>query len=173
MSILSLKHFQLTKWAQAHSEKMIAEGTYEHSLISKEYGENIWRHRVSFLPNATEELLTAVDLFYEEVKNYGSFSDRTGLTGHFTQVVWKETKSLGMGIAVGGEEQCDIRYKELRITANYNPPGNYNSKQAHEENVQARPSKTEAECSVSRSNHDCQATLSYCITIILSFIYTR
>ncbi len=40
----------------------------------------------------------------------------SGATGHFTQVVWKGSKRLGMGFAYGNG-----RYYAV---ANYDPPGN-------------------------------------------------
>lgn len=39
-------------------------------------------------------------------------------TGHFTQVVWKETKEFGIGYA---KNNLGFEY----ITANYFPAGNY------------------------------------------------
>ena len=38
-------------------------------------------------------------------------------TGHFTQVVWKSSTSIGLGIAHGG--------RGTYCTAQYSPPGNY------------------------------------------------
>lgn len=56
---------------------------------------------------------------YSEIKyyqfGYGGFSMQTG---HFTQVVWKDTKELG--VAIGR-----ARNNKLYIVANYYPPGNY------------------------------------------------
>ena len=40
------------------------------------------------------------------------------LAGHFTQVVWKETKELGVGRAKSNTGK-------LYIVAYYSPPGNY------------------------------------------------
>jgi uncharacterized protein YkwD len=41
------------------------------------------------------------------------------VVGHYTQMVWKNTKELGMGIGI-----CPEGYVTV-IVANYNPPGNY------------------------------------------------
>lgn len=40
-------------------------------------------------------------------------------TGHFTQVVWKNTKNLGVGVAFANNGNKAI------VVANYFPPGNY------------------------------------------------
>jgi hypothetical protein len=40
-------------------------------------------------------------------------------TGHFTQVVWKGSKQLGVGIAFANNDRKAI------VVANYYPPGNY------------------------------------------------
>lgn len=38
-------------------------------------------------------------------------------TGHFTQVVWKGSKSFGCGLAIGNNKAFGV--------CNYYPPGNY------------------------------------------------
>jgi len=40
------------------------------------------------------------------------------ISGHFSQVVWKNSKELGMGMA---KDQSG----KFIVVANYNPPGNY------------------------------------------------
>ena len=42
------------------------------------------------------------------------------IAGHFTQVVWKDSKKLGIGIATGKIGTV--------VVANYLPPGNYKGK---------------------------------------------
>jgi hypothetical protein len=62
----------------------------------------------------------ATDAWYDEIKLY-SFN-RPGFsmgTGHFTQVVWKGSKKLGVGFATTGNG------KSLYVVAQYSPPGNY------------------------------------------------
>jgi hypothetical protein len=59
-----------------------------------------------------------VDRWYSEIQNYNfnkpGFHTRTG---HFTQLVWKSSKELGMGIAQAADGTW-------YVVANYSPPGN-------------------------------------------------
>uniref|UniRef100_A0A8B9KCZ1 SCP domain-containing protein n=1 Tax=Astyanax mexicanus TaxID=7994 RepID=A0A8B9KCZ1_ASTMX len=57
------------------------------------------------------------------------------LTGHFTQVVWKDTKELGYGVATDG--------KTVFVVGQYLPPGNFTNPGAFEKNV-LPPNKTPA-----------------------------
>ena len=38
-------------------------------------------------------------------------------TGHFTQVVWKASERIGVGLAISG--------RSCFVVANYDPPGNF------------------------------------------------
>lgn len=95
------------KWADGLGRRC----QLEHSG-SDTYGEN--------LAAGSEELMDAAhvaDMWYAEVEKYdfkkGGFSMQTG---HFTQLVWKESTRLGCGVSA-----C----KGLRIwVCNYDPPGN-------------------------------------------------
>jgi hypothetical protein len=62
----------------------------------------------------------ATQSWYDEIKYY-SFSNPgfSMQTGHFTQVVWKGSKQLGVGIAFANNGNKAI------VVANYSPPGNY------------------------------------------------
>lgn len=64
---------------------------------------------------------------YEEVCKPG-YNFETGKftmkTGHFTQVVWKSSKELGIGKATGTHDGVPCTY----IVARYRPPGNYQGK---------------------------------------------
>ncbi len=48
------------------------------------------------------------------------------LIGHFTQVVWKDSKEFGLGVAMSNDGA-------VYVCANYYPPGNFNN--AYSENV--------------------------------------
>ncbi|CAF4308109.1 unnamed protein product, partial [Rotaria sordida] len=66
--------------------------------------------------------------WYQEIKDYdfnnGGFSMSTG---HFTQLVWRNTKRLGVGVAYTNGGQS------VYIVAQYLPPGNYQGQ--YQENV--------------------------------------
>lgn len=85
---------------------------------STKYGENIYATWGSF-SNNTDFIKNAIDLWYSEVKYYNyskpGFSSKTG---HFTQVVWKNTKRLGCGV-----KKC--KDGMVIISCQYDPVGNY------------------------------------------------
>ena len=55
-------------------------------------------------------------MWYDEIKDYDFSNPGFGYnTGHFTQVVWKGSKTLGCGIATG---------KYSWVVCRYGPPGN-------------------------------------------------
>lgn len=66
----------------------------------------------------------AVDSWYKEIEKYkfGSKDAQKG-TGHFTQVVWKDTKHLGIGIA-------QSKNGKYYVVAEYDPSGNFSGKYA-------------------------------------------
>ncbi|KAI3715938.1 hypothetical protein L6452_22930 [Arctium lappa] len=71
-------------------------------------------------PNLTA--LWAVQLWLDERKNYDICKNQcTGACGHYTQVVWKNTKHLGCA-----RVKCDAPYEGYyAVVCNYDPPGNY------------------------------------------------
>lgn len=103
----------LAAQAQGWADKLKQAGcAFEHSQNSP-YGENLY----FFAPagNMSPEQISTG--WYDEVQLYdfnnGAFSMSTG---HFTQLVWKDTKNLGCGVSMcnGGEIWV----------CNYDPPGN-------------------------------------------------
>lgn len=80
------------------------------------YGENIfWGSAASFSPK------DAANSWYGEIKDFKPgilTGDNWYKTGHYTQMVWKNTTHVGMGQAV-----CPNG--AIIIVGNYNPPGNY------------------------------------------------
>ena len=83
----------------------------------KGYGENIFQGSSadSFKP------LDASMAWYSEVKDYKYAKlsdDNWAKTAHYTQMIWKNTNQIGVGVATcpGGG---------VIVVANYNPAGNY------------------------------------------------
>ncbi|XP_055379616.1 uncharacterized protein LOC129610871 [Condylostylus longicornis] len=77
-----------------------------------QYGENLYASKGYQVDGGT-----AVKSWYDEINNYNfnkpGFSSKTG---HFTQLVWKNTKQVGVGMAT--------KNGWIYIAANYSPPGN-------------------------------------------------
>lgn len=118
---------ELAKHAQAWADELARRDcAFEHRPSSGEwadsYGENIfWGSASSYT------LLSASESWYSEIKDYkhGPLSDANWKgVGHYTQMVWRTTTQVGIGIAT-------CKAGEVLIVANYNPPGNYWGQKAY------------------------------------------
>ncbi|KAG0275787.1 hypothetical protein BGZ96_003619 [Linnemannia gamsii] len=84
------------------------------------YGEN--------LAYGYDDFKSAIDAWYNEVSEYNYNNPGfSSATGHFTQVVWKSTSSVGCA-----KKDCSGSIRTIYI-CNYDPPGNYQGQ--FEENV--------------------------------------
>lgn len=117
---------ELTKIAQTYADKIASENNFSHSNCKwgdKHIGENLsWCNGIKI----TAEVMT--DMWYNEIKFYDFDNPQfSSEAGHFTQVVWKNTKEIGVGIS----QSSDGAWYGV---ANYYPPGNVVGQ--FEENVQ-------------------------------------
>jgi uncharacterized protein YkwD len=115
----SLKHDpELTKHAQHWADYLAKTNKFQHSecrIGKKMIGENI-----AMMGGQELSGKDATDMWYEEIQDYNF--NRPGFggdTGHFTQVVWKNTLEIGVGVAKVGSSTY--------VVANYYPPGNFNN----------------------------------------------
>lgn len=107
----------LAREAQVWAEKLARARTLQHSSKSErnEAGENIAMFTGKF-DSAGEQ---ASSMWYEEVKDYNfRRGGWQGGTGHFTQVVWKGSKELGMGRAKTADGSLTF------VVGRYRPAGN-------------------------------------------------
>lgn len=106
---------QLNSVAQNWAQQMVNRNQMVHS--EGKYGENLYMSSNTKLSD-TAAVLEATTLWYNENSKYnyksGTFSPATG---HFTQVVWKNSKYLGIGIARSS--------RAVYVCANYDPQGNF------------------------------------------------
>uniref|UniRef100_A0A667ZNB0 Im:7150988 n=1 Tax=Myripristis murdjan TaxID=586833 RepID=A0A667ZNB0_9TELE len=110
--------------AQKWADHLLSTRKLEHSRAKD--GENIFYASSSGPIKMTGK--EAVDSWYSEVKDYDWDSPGySHKTGHFTQVVWKETKELGVGLATDGNT--------VYVVAQYRPRGNDRDHNAHKRNV--------------------------------------
>ncbi|CAL8116343.1 unnamed protein product [Orchesella dallaii] len=101
--------------AQQYAEYLAANNKLEHS--NSKYGENLAGTGGG---NQEEAVRNAVRMWYNEVSKYDynnpGFSTETG---HFTQVVWKSTTHVGIGVAWNPKRNWWV------VVANYSPSGNF------------------------------------------------
>lgn len=112
----------VTYTSQTWSESQVTNKKMAHSTGS--YGENLyWTSAGSQTQTLAYE--TAVKLWYEEIKDW-DFSKSTGepaKTGHFTQVVWKDSQEVRCGFA---QSSAAGTY----VTCQYYKAGNYGGEYA-------------------------------------------
>lgn len=104
--------------AQNYSEYLTENKKFEHSgnkYNGLKLGENLYMKYGSYQVSVTGT--DAVDSWYSEVSYY-NFSNPgySSEAGHFTQLVWKESKDLGCG--------ASCQNNACVVTCNYYPPGN-------------------------------------------------
>ena len=103
---------ELAAFAQEWADHLAATQTFNHRPNNK-YGENIFMGSSNYTP------MDASLGWYSEKKyyKYGKFKGNPK-TGHYTQMVWKNTTQVGVGVATASNG-------DIYVVANYNPPGNY------------------------------------------------
>lgn len=109
-------NWELCKFSQNWADKLAKENLFEHSDCKwkgETVGENI---AMCSGQEMTGKYMT--DIWYDEIADY-NFNNPgfSGETGHFTQVVWKDSKELGVGFS-------KARDGSYFAVANYFPPGN-------------------------------------------------
>uniref|UniRef100_A0A915PIH6 SCP domain-containing protein n=1 Tax=Setaria digitata TaxID=48799 RepID=A0A915PIH6_9BILA len=101
---------------------------------SKRFGENLFYFATDFLPDEETLALMTVQSFYLEAHGY-DYKTHHHLdyhrTGHFTQLVWKSTTQMGVGVAMrhfNGRRanSCQPSFPStlIYVVVKYDPPGN-------------------------------------------------
>jgi uncharacterized protein YkwD len=98
--------------AQEWAESLLAKNQFRHQPKSP-YGENLLE-----MTGAHASAAQVVSDWASESRNYDFRSNRcNGTCGHYTQIVWRDTKEVGCGVARS-------RNREVWV-CEYNPPGNW------------------------------------------------
>ncbi|KAK5639996.1 hypothetical protein RI129_010807 [Pyrocoelia pectoralis] len=100
----------ISKFSQSWAEYLSTQTNVTHS---GKYGENIYR-AWSLPSNFELKGNVPVDRWYAEIANYTFNQEPTKKgTGHFTQLIWKDSKEIGVGKV------------KVWVVVNYSSPGNY------------------------------------------------
>jgi len=110
--------------AQSWANYLASNGVFEHS--DSDAGENLYvSYTTASSVNAATLANQAVTNWYNEVSDYDyrnpGFSPETG---HFTQVVWKNSTQLGCGAARGVKTLQGTQYNAFYVVCQYAPAGN-------------------------------------------------
>lgn len=108
----------LNEVSQKWAEYLAETDTYMHS--DNGYGENIFE----YYSTDTKEYPTIIDVckkFKDEGKEYDYEENTNAIAPHFTQMIWKDSKELGIGIKKSANGRVFVVF-------NYNPPGNVEGK---------------------------------------------
>lgn len=101
--------------AQNWANHLVNRSVLQHSN-NRDYGENLFC-MTSSNPNFSISGKEAVENWYDEIEYHMFGVEPDSLaSGHFTQVIWKESKNLGVAYAKYGGK--------IVVVANYDPPGN-------------------------------------------------
>ncbi|KAL0965121.1 hypothetical protein UPYG_G00277080 [Umbra pygmaea] len=129
--------------AQKWADHLLSISCMKHS--STDNGENIYYASSSVPKNVDGK--DAVDSWYSEIKDYHfSKPGFTSGTGHFTQVVWKDTREVGVGLATDGRTTI--------VVGQYHPAGNISNAGYFEKNVLPPGSSTSARHSTPTNQPD-------------------
>lgn len=108
----------LASVAQKWADGLIANGQFVHSHNPK-YGENLFE-----ITGAAANSAEVVKAWGDEARDYRYSSNSCeGVCGHFTQVVWSDTREVGCAVARGGRREVWV--------CEYDPPGNWVGKKPY------------------------------------------
>uniref|UniRef100_A0A0K8TRK5 Putative dual scp protein n=1 Tax=Tabanus bromius TaxID=304241 RepID=A0A0K8TRK5_TABBR len=109
---------RLCKFAEEWAKVLASRGNPIHRSNSP-YGENIFCSWTSSPHGVHIDGREPVEHWYSEVDTHIFGKEPATLrTGHFTQVVWKDSRELGVG-------EAKNRSGHVFVVVNYDPPGNF------------------------------------------------
>lgn len=102
---------QLAAVAQEWADRLIATGGFAHRPDNR-YGENLYA-----ISGGAASPAQVVDAWAEEARDYDARRNTcAGVCGHYSQIVWRATRSIGCGVATDPEREVWV--------CDYDPPGN-------------------------------------------------
>ena len=102
---------QLANFAQEWANHLAATGNFSHRPGNR-YGENLY-----MISGRSVSPSDVVRAWVAEARGYDLQTNTcNGVCGHYTQVVWRQTRAIGCAVASYG-------YRQVWV-CNYDPPGN-------------------------------------------------
>ncbi|VDK71931.1 unnamed protein product [Litomosoides sigmodontis] len=136
---------ELERIAEVWAQRLASKADCLIHDPSKRFGENLFYFATDFLPDEETMALMTVQTFYLESYGY-NYKTHHHLdyhrTGHFTQLVWKSTTQIGVGVAMrhfngrrANHCQPDFPSTLIYVVVKYDPPGNVLDKKNYDDNV--------------------------------------
>nr|ABZ10815.1 pathogen-related protein-like protein [Malo kingi] len=125
--------YVLQKQAEDYAKELARSGEVKHSsqLNQLQSGENIFKGSASCAYSCAKAVLS----WYNEIKDYDFNSPGfSSATGHFTQVVWRASIKVGVGVATVKSG----RMVTTVIVGRYKARGNFGDSQNYRRNVLQR-----------------------------------
>jgi len=108
----------LASVAQQWADRLIENGKFEHSH-NPNYGENLYE-----IEGAVATPAEVIRAWAEEVRDYDYRSNSChGVCGHYTQIVWGDTREVGCAVARAGRREVWV--------CEYDPPGNWEGRKPY------------------------------------------
>jgi pathogenesis-related protein 1 len=102
---------QVATVAQDWANRLLATGAFSHRPDNR-YGENLYT-----ISGASASVAEVVNAWAAEERGYDIRSNAcAGVCGHYTQLVWANTRAVGCAVAASG-------YRQVWV-CDYDPPGN-------------------------------------------------
>ena len=109
---------ELASYAQEWAERLIERREFGHRPVTP-LGENLFA-----ISGGVSSPRKVVGVWAAEGKDYNYRTNRCrGVCGHYTQIVWRETRQVGCGVARGGGREVWV--------CNYDPPGNWDGRRPY------------------------------------------
>ena len=118
--------------SQEWANSMAQEKKMYHS--TGDYGENLaYAASTKVRPGQKESYIRASKSWYGEIKDWSFKESKStgGVTGHFTQLVWKESQQLNCAYSEFQKDQFNAYY----VVCQYFPRGNFGGNADYVENV--------------------------------------
>ena len=109
---------RLATVAQVWANHLMGSGQFVHSHNPK-YGENLYE-----IEGASATTAEVINAWAVEIRDYDYRSNSCrAVCGHYTQMVWNDTKEVGCAVARGGRREVWV--------CEYDPPGNWLGRQPY------------------------------------------
>jgi uncharacterized protein YkwD len=109
---------KLAALAQEWADSLVARRQFVHRPKSG-YGENLFE-----ITGASLSAVQVVNAWASESRSYDYATNNCrGVCGHYTQIVWRDTKEVGCAVGRGAGREVWV--------CNYAPPGNWSGKRPY------------------------------------------